>query len=74
MGAAGVLELAGNLPSFEDGVVHPTINVDELDPKCAFPTLVLNNPLEGKDIRVILNNSFGMVGINAVLIVARYEA
>ena len=26
------------------------------------------------DIRVILNNSFGMVGINAVLIVAKYEA
>ena len=23
MGAAGALELAGNLPSFEDGVVHP---------------------------------------------------
>ena len=73
MGAAGVLELAGNLPSFQDGIVHPTINVDELDPKCAFPTLVLNKPLEGKDIRVILNNSFGMVGINAVLIVAKYE-
>ena len=74
MGAAGVLELAGNLPSFEDGIVHPTINVDDLDPKCAFPTLVLNKPLEGKNIRVILNNSFGMVGINAVLIVAKYEA
>ena len=73
MGAAGVLELAGNLPSFQDGIVHPTINVDELDPKCAFPTLVLNKPLEGKNIRVILNNSFGMVGINAVLIVAKYE-
>jgi 3-oxoacyl-[acyl-carrier-protein] synthase II len=73
MGGAGVLELAGNLPSFQDGIVHPTINVDELDPQCAFPTLVLNKPLEGKDIHVILNNSFGMVGINAVLIVAKYE-
>lgn len=73
MGGAGVLELAGNLPSFQDGIVHPTINVDELDPECEFPTLVLNKPLAGKDIRVILNNSFGMVGINAVLIVAKYE-
>ncbi len=73
MGAAGALELAGNLPSFEDGIVHPTINVDELDPKCAFPNLVLNQPLSGQKIRVILNNSFGMVGVNAVVIVAKYE-
>ena len=28
MGAAGALELAGNLPAFDDGVCHPTINVD----------------------------------------------
>ncbi|HEY4711801.1 MAG TPA: beta-ketoacyl-[acyl-carrier-protein] synthase family protein, partial [Dehalococcoidia bacterium] len=28
MGAAGALELAGNLPSFEDYLVHPTINLD----------------------------------------------
>ena len=34
MGAAGALELAGNLPAFDDGVCHATINVDELDPEC----------------------------------------
>ena len=32
MGAAGSLELAGNLPAFDDGVCHATINVDQLDP------------------------------------------
>ncbi|MBR5759481.1 MAG: beta-ketoacyl-[Thermoguttaceae bacterium] len=73
MGAAGVLELAGNLPSFNDGVVHPTINVDELDPECEIDNLVLNEPKEVGNVRYILNNSFGMVGINAVTIVAKYE-
>lgn len=73
MGAAGVLELAGNLPSFDDGVVHPTINVDNLDPKCEIENLVLNDPKEVGNIRFILNNSFGMVGINAVTIVKKYE-
>ena len=34
MGAAGALELAGNLPSFHDNIIHPTINIDELDPEC----------------------------------------
>ena len=40
MGAAGALELAGNLPAFDDGVCHATINVDRLDPECALPGLV----------------------------------
>ncbi len=46
MGAAGALELAGNLPAFDDGVCHATINVDELDPECALDGLVLNQPRE----------------------------
>ncbi|MFA4944657.1 MAG: beta-ketoacyl-[acyl-carrier-protein] synthase family protein [Lentisphaeria bacterium] len=74
MGAAGVLELAGNLPSFQDGIVHPTINVDELDPECALPNLVLNRPRAGVRVETILNNSFGMLGINSVLVVRRYIA
>ena len=73
MGAAGALELAGNLPSFEDGFVHPTINVDNLDPECEIRNLVLNKPVEVGYVRTILNNSFGMVGINAVTIVGKYE-
>jgi len=73
MGAAGALELAGNLPAFEDHIVHPTINVDELDPKCEMPNLVLNQPQKVERVRYILNNSFGMVGINAVVIVGRVD-
>ncbi len=74
MGAAGALELAGNLPSFEDLVVHPTINVDNLDPKCALPGLVLNQPRKVAKVDTILNNSFGMLGINSTLIVKRFIA
>ena len=71
MGAAGALELAGNLPSLVDGVCHATINVDALDPECALPGLVLNQPREGAPAEYILNNSFGMLGINSVVIVKR---
>ena len=74
MGAAGALELAGNLPSFDDLVVHPTINVDDLDPQCALPGLVLNVPKKAGRVDAILNNSFGMLGINSTLIVKRYAA
>jgi 3-oxoacyl-[acyl-carrier-protein] synthase II len=74
MGAAGALELAGNLPSFDDLVVHPTINVDDLDPACALPGLVLNAPAKAGRVDTILNNSFGMLGINSTLIVKRFVA
>ncbi|MDZ4782719.1 MAG: beta-ketoacyl-[acyl-carrier-protein] synthase family protein [Planctomycetia bacterium] len=71
MGAAGALELAGNLPAFEDGMCHATINVEDLDPECALDGLVLNEPREARQPRYILNNSFGMLGINSVLIVKK---
>ncbi|KXU36011.1 beta-ketoacyl synthase [Cephaloticoccus capnophilus] len=74
MGAAGALELAGNLPAFDDRIVHPTINVDALDPACALPNLVLNSPRQVVRVDTILNNSFGMLGINSALIVKRFTA
>jgi 3-oxoacyl-[acyl-carrier-protein] synthase II len=71
MGAAGALELAGNLPSFDDGLIHPTINVDNLDPQCEVPNLVINAPQKVPRVDYILNNSSGMLGINSVVVVKR---
>ncbi len=73
MGAAAALELAGNLPSFEDHIIHPTINVDQLDPECSFKNLVINEPRKVDKVNYILNNSFGMLGINSVVIIKRFE-
>jgi 3-oxoacyl-[acyl-carrier-protein] synthase II len=73
MGAAGSLELAGNIPSFEDGVVHPGMNITQLDPECEIPNLVFNEPKLVGEINYILNNSFGMLGINSALIVKKYN-
>lgn len=72
MGAAGVLELVGNLPAFDDNLVHPTINLDTLDPECALHNIVINEPRELGKVTTILNNSFGMVGINSVVIVKKF--
>jgi 3-oxoacyl-[acyl-carrier-protein] synthase II len=71
MGAAGALELAGNLAAFRDGVCHATINVERLDPQCALPGLVLNEPRELAGVNYLLNNSFGMLGINSVVIIKK---
>ncbi|HCE43057.1 MAG TPA: beta-ketoacyl synthase [Lentisphaeria bacterium] len=72
MGAAGTLELAGNLPAFADNLLHPCMNIDSIDPECEMPNILLEtvNPRAG--VKYILNNSFGMLGINSVLIVKKF--
>ena len=72
MGAAGALELLGNIPSFQDHYAHATINLDNIDERCQLPGLVINEPRKLSKVDYILNNSFGMLGINSVVIVKRY--
>jgi 3-oxoacyl-[acyl-carrier-protein] synthase II len=71
MGAAGALELAGNLPSFADGACHATLNLDDPEPECDLPRMVRDRPREGVRVDVILNNSFGMLGINSAVVIKR---
>ena len=73
MGAAGALELAGNLPSFQDKTIHPTINIEQLDEACKIDNLVINRALAVDSVNIILNNSFGMLGINSALVLKKYE-
>ncbi len=73
MGAAGALELLGNLPAFDDGIAHATINLDSPDPRIPLTSIVANQPRHLGSVSCILNNSFGMLGINSTLIVKKYE-
>ncbi len=72
MGAAGALELAGNIPSFTDNKIHSCKLIENVDPRCSLKNLVNGNPVE-KDVKYILSNSFGMLGINSVLIIKKYN-
>lgn len=73
MGAAGAIELLGNIPAFDDGIAHATINLDHLDPNVPLTQIVANEPRQLDSVDCILNNSFGMLGINSVLIVRKYQ-
>lgn len=72
MGAAGALELAGNLPSFTDNKIHSCKYIENVDPKCEMKNLVNGEHIE-KEVNYILSNSFGMLGINSVLIIKKYK-
>src|SRR5262249_54435852 len=73
MGAAGALELAGNLPAFADGLVHPTLNFDGFHEGCRVRGLVSGAPKRLAAVRRIMNLSSGMLGINTAVIVQRLE-
>jgi 3-oxoacyl-[acyl-carrier-protein] synthase II len=71
MGAAGALELAGNLPAFSDRACHPTINLERLDPECRLEGLIVGEARELPEVEYILNNSFGMLGINSAVVIKK---
>ncbi|MDI9388104.1 MAG: beta-ketoacyl-ACP synthase II [Synergistota bacterium] len=71
LGAAGALETVAALQAIEEGVIHPTINLDNLDPECNI-NVVGATPVE-KRVSRLLVNSFGFGGHNGVIALQRYE-
>jgi 3-oxoacyl-[acyl-carrier-protein] synthase II len=70
-GAAGAVEGIFTAKALQEGIVPPTINLDEADPNCDLDYV----PYEARrsNIRFALSNSFGFGGINGSLVFKRYE-
>ena len=66
LGASGAIEAVATIQCMKAGVVHPTINIDELDPACDLD--VTPNEAKERDIKVAMSNSFGFGGTNATLL------
>jgi 3-oxoacyl-[acyl-carrier-protein] synthase II len=73
LGAAGVVETIICALAIRDGVIPPTINLDNADPEVADMDLVPHTARE-KKVRVALNNSFGFGGHNATLAVRAFDS
>jgi len=71
LGAAGSVELAACILALREGIVPPTINLDEPDPECDLD-YVPKVAREHK-VRVAVNNSFGFGGHNATLVARAFE-
>ena len=70
LGASGGVELVAASLAIRDGVVPPTINLDNPDPECDLD-YVPNVARESK-VNYVLSNSFGFGGHNASLLIGRY--
>ena len=68
LGAAGSVEAIFSILAIRDGVVPPTLNLDNPSPSCDID-LVPRQAKERK-VRYVLSNSFGFGGTNASLIFA----
>src|SRR5437868_5466428 len=71
LGGAGAVETAACLLSIRDGVIPPTINLENPDSECDLDYTA--NSAKQKKIRIAVNNSFGFGGHNATLVVAEYN-
>jgi 3-oxoacyl-[acyl-carrier-protein] synthase II len=71
LGASGALEAAICCQVFQHDYLPPTLNHTTPDPECDLDCI----PNQGRAARVdtILSNSFGFGGINATLILGRYQ-
>jgi 3-oxoacyl-[acyl-carrier-protein] synthase II len=71
LGAAGVVEAIFSILAIRDGVLPPTINLDNPDPDCDLD-YVPNEAREAK-IRTAVTNSFGFGGTNASLVFRAFD-
>lgn len=71
LGAAGAIESVFSVMTITEGVVPPTINYETPDPDCDLD--YTPNAPRNREVRTVMNNSFGFGGTNACVIFKRYE-
>ncbi|NBD22501.1 beta-ketoacyl-ACP synthase II [Paenibacillus glycinis] len=72
LGAAGGVEAVILGLTLQNGIIPPTINLDNQDPECDLD-YVPNVP-RNADVQYALSNSFGFGGHNATIVMKKYEA
>ena len=71
LGATGGLEAILALKAIGEGILPPTINLDNPDPACDLD--YVPHQARKMEIRTAMSNTFGFGGVNAVLIFRKFE-
>ena len=70
LGGAGGVESVFTVLTLKEGLIPPTINLDNPDPQCDLD--YVPHQARKADVRVAMTNSFGFGGTNAVLLFKKY--
>jgi 3-oxoacyl-[acyl-carrier-protein] synthase II len=71
LGAAGAIEAVVAVQTLRTGLIPPTVGLREPDPE--FGLDVVQDRARREDVRVVVSNSFGFGGANAVLCLGRAD-
>ena len=71
LGGAGAVEAIISIKAMQDGIVPPTINLEEQDPEVANLNYVPNKAIKAQ-VNYALSNSFGFGGQNASILFKKY--
>jgi 3-oxoacyl-[acyl-carrier-protein] synthase II len=72
LGAAGAVEAIATILSINEGIIHPTINLEHPDPECDLD--YVPNESRRHKVDLALSNSFGFGGQNACIVIKKFEA
>ncbi|MCJ8345602.1 beta-ketoacyl-ACP synthase II [bacterium] len=70
LGAAAAIEAIVAIQTINEGLIHPTVNLDEQDPDCNLN--IVKDEAISCNVDYVLSNSFGFGGHNASIIIGKY--
>jgi 3-oxoacyl-[acyl-carrier-protein] synthase II len=71
LGAAGAIEAIMAIKALNEGIIPPTINVENQDPDCDLD--VVPNVARKANLTTVMSNNFGFGGTNGSVIFRKYE-
>jgi len=69
--SAATVETVAAILQMNKGELHPSINIDELDPEVDID--VCRNEKKKHEVNILLKNSFGFGGINSISLIKKYK-
>jgi 3-oxoacyl-[acyl-carrier-protein] synthase II len=73
LGAAGAIEAIATILAVRNGVIPPTINIENIDPEIDVRFNLTPNKKQERTLRAAISNTFGFGGHNAAFIVKKYN-
>jgi 3-oxoacyl-[acyl-carrier-protein] synthase II len=71
LGAAGAIEAIFAIKALNEGIIPPTINIEEQDPQCDLDYVA--NEARKVELTTVMSNNFGFGGTNASIIFKKFN-